>query len=375
MIRIEQVKSAKQRREFLNFPIRLYKNNPNFVAPLWVDEKKIFNKNYVYHDTCDDIFFLAYKDGKVAGRIEGILQKAANEKNAQKRVRFIRFDCIEDFEVAKALFEAVENWAKEIGMEEVCGPLGYSDLEREGLLIEGFDELSTFEEWYNAPYYQDFIERLGYGKEVDWNESQLRLPSDTSCIEELGKLSDFILKRYKLHLGEARNTNDFIRRYLDGIFEVLDRSYEGIYGTVPFSDGMKKLMVDNFKMIINPKRAAVILDENEKVIAFAVSFSSLAKAIQSRQGHITPVSAVKLLRALRKPSVVDLCLVGVEPEWLNRGVSTVFVYNMMTMLRDQGIEYFETNLNLEDNYVIQNMWKRFDRRIHKRRRAYIKNLY
>ena len=373
MIEVRPVRSKREQRQFLNFPLDLYKDNPCFVPPLWMDEKKIFDKGYVYRDTCEDECWLAFKDGKVAGRIQGILQKASNEKTGEKRIRFTRFDSIEDFEVAKALFEAAENWARGLGMDTVCGPLGYSDLEREGLLIEGFDQLSTFEEQYNAPYYPEFIERLGYTKEIDWNESQLRSPSPEDAAE-LRKLSEFILRRYNLHIGKSRSTGDFLRKYADGLFEVLDHSYDGLYGTVPFTDGMKKLLIDNFRLVVNPKRTAVVLDENEKVVAFAVSFASLAKAVQPSRGHLTPLALIRLLRALRRPDIIDLCLVGVEPEWLNRGVSTVFVAGMVDMLEDPRVKYLETNLNLEDNYTIQNMWKRFDRTIHKRRRSYIKKL-
>ena len=373
MIEVRPVRSKREQRQFLNFPLDLYKGNPCFVPPLWMDEKKIFDKGYVYRDTCEDECWLAFKDGKVAGRIQGILQKASNEKTGEKRIRFTRFDSIEDFEVAKALFEAAENWARGLGMDTVCGPLGYSDLEREGLLIEGFDQLSTFEEQYNAPYYPEFIERLGYTKEIDWNESQLRSPAPEDAAE-LRKLSEFILRRYNLHIGKSRSTGDFLRKYADGLFEVLDHSYDGLYGTVPFTDGMKKLLIDNFRLVVNPKRTAVVLDENEKVVAFAVSFASLAKAVQPSRGHLTPLALIRLLRALRRPDIIDLCLVGVEPEWLNRGVSTVFVAGMVDMLEDPRVKYLETNLNLEDNYTIQNMWKRFDRTIHKRRRSYIKKL-
>ena len=373
MIEVRPVRSKREQRQFLNFPLDLYKDNPCFVPPLWMDEKKIFDKGYVYRDTCEDECWLAFKDGKVAGRIQGILQKASNEKTGEKRIRFTRFDSIEDFEVAKALFEAAENWARGLGMDTVCGPLGYSDLEREGLLIEGFDQLSTFEEQYNAPYYPEFIERLGYTKEIDWNESQLRSPAPEDAAE-LRKLSEFILRRYNLHIGKSRSTDDFLRKYADGLFEVLDHSYDGLYGTVPFTDGMKKLLIDNFRLVVNPKRTAVVLDENEKVVAFAVSFASLAKAVQPSRGHLTPLALIRLLRALRRPDIIDLCLVGVEPEWLNRGVSTVFVAGMVDMLEDPRVKYLETNLNLEDNYTIQNMWKRFDRTIHKRRRSYIKKL-
>ncbi|MDO4852615.1 MAG: N-acetyltransferase, partial [Clostridia bacterium] len=176
MVTIREVRTRKEQREFLNFPLDLYRENPNFVPPLYGDEKKIFCKNYVYYDTCEAVYYNAYRDGKIVGRISGILQKAANEKNHEKRVRFTRFDAIDDQEVASALFGAVEAWAKQKGMDTICGPLGFSDLEREGLLIEGFDQLSTFEEQYNAPYYQKLIEALGYRKEVDWTESKIYPP-------------------------------------------------------------------------------------------------------------------------------------------------------------------------------------------------------
>ncbi|MBO6060689.1 MAG: hypothetical protein J6P98_01040, partial [Clostridia bacterium] len=162
MVEVKEVKSLKQRREFLNFPIELYRGNPNFVPPLFMDERKIFRKDYVYYDTCEAVYFNAYRGRRMVGRISGILQKAANEKNGEKRVRFTRFDSINDPEVSDALFDAVEKWALEKGMEEVVGPLGFSDLEREGLLIEGFDELSTYEEQYNAEYYRSLIEARGY---------------------------------------------------------------------------------------------------------------------------------------------------------------------------------------------------------------------
>ena len=158
MIEIKQVSTKKQRKQFVEFPLNLYKNNPNFVPPLYADEMAMFNKDYFYNDQAKSAFFLAYRDGKVVGRIQGILQMAANEKWGQKRVRFTRFDAIDDQEVASALFNAVEEWGKSFGMTEIVGPLGYSDLEREGLLIEGFDHLATFEEQYNYAYYQNLVE-------------------------------------------------------------------------------------------------------------------------------------------------------------------------------------------------------------------------
>ncbi len=372
MVVIQEVKTKKQQKEFLNFPLDMYRDNPYFVPPLYGDEKKIFRADYVYYDTCEAVYYNAYRDGKMVGRISGILQKASNEKTGEKRVRFTRFDAINDPEVAGALFGAVEKWAIEKGMDTVCGPLGFSDLEREGLLIEGFDQLSTFEEQYNAEYYGALIEGLGYKKEVDWTESQLRTPKEG--VEDLQKMADFILKRYKLRFGEAKNTKDFLDRYADQIFDLIDRSYVDLYGTVPMTEGTKKMILDNFKLIINVKYVAVILDENDKVVCFGVCFPSLAKAVQKSRGHLTPAALIRLLRALKKPEIIDLALVGVDPEYANRGISAAFSAPLMKMLSQNGVKYAETNLNLETNYAIQNQWKRFDAVQHKRRRSYVKKL-
>ena len=232
MITVKQVETRKEQKAFLDFPLDLYAGNPNFVPPLYMDEKKIFRPDYVYSDCCDFVCFLAYKDGAVAGRIMAIVQKAANEKNGEKRARFCRFDAIDDFEVSKALFETAEKWALEKGMDTVCGPLNFSDLEREGLLVEGFDQQATFEENYNAPYYGEHIERLGYEKDVDWVGFRLYGAESPEAMEELEQLSDFIFRRYKLHLGPSKSGSDFLKRYADGIFELIDKSYEGLYGTV-----------------------------------------------------------------------------------------------------------------------------------------------
>ena len=372
MVEVREVRTKKQQREFLQFPLKLYKDNPCFVPPLYGDEKKMFRPDYVYYDTCEAVYYNAYREGKMVGHISGILQRASNEKTGENRVRFTRFDAVDDREVAGALFEAVERWAKEKGMDTVCGPLGFSDLEREGLLVEGFGELSTFEEQYNAPYYGDLIESCGYAKEVDWVESKIYLPDKPD--DTLEKMTEFILQRYKLHYGPAKNINDFIRRYADDFFALLDLAYEDLYGTVPFTPGMKKMMVDNFRLIIDLKHVAVILDEQDKLVCLGICFPSIAKAVQPSGGRLTPAALIRLLRAIKRPRILDLGLVAVAPEYRNKGVSTAVSAGLMRMLREDGIEYAETNLNLEDNYAIQNQWKRFKAVRHKRRRSYVKKL-
>ena len=372
MVTIQEVSTAKQRKQFLDFPLKLYKGNDCFVPPLYGDEKKIFDKDYVYNDTCDAVFFLAYRDGEVVGRISGILQKASNEKRNEKRIRFTRFDSIDDQEVADALFKALEDWGRSIGMDTVCGPLGYSDLEREGLLIEGFDELSTFEEQYNYAYYQRLIENCGYVKEIDWVERKIYPPSELD--QKYRQLSDFMLKRYNLHIPKMKSTKEFLARYKEQIFDLLDLTYDNLYGTVPFTEATKKMVLDNFKLIIDIKYTAVIVDENDRVVCFGLMMPSLSRAVQKSGGKLTPACLIRLLKAIKKPRILDLALVGVLPEYMNRGISSVFMSALQEMLLTGNVEYCETNLNMEDNYHIQNQWKHFNNVLHKRRRAFVKKL-
>jgi len=372
MIEVREVKTPREKKEFLDFPLKMYKHNDCFVPPLYMDEKKIFRSDYVYYDTCEAVYYNAYRDGVMVGRISGILQKVSNEKRGEKRIRFTRFDSIDDTEVACALFRAVEDWGRSLGMDTICGPLGFSDLEREGLLVEGFDQLATFEEQYNAEYYPRLLEAAGYVKEVDWIERKVNSPDDGG--ESLAKMADFIRRRYGLSVAPAKNIRDFLKRYADDMFEILDKSYAPLYGTVPMTEGMKKMILENFKLIIRLKYVAAIVDEKGKVVCFGLCMPSLARAVQPSGGHITPAALVRLLRAIRRPKILDLALVGVDPEYANRGISTIITASLARMLQEDGVEFAETNLCLEDNYSIQNQWKRFNCVIHKRRRSYVKSL-
>ena len=375
MIEVREVTTKKEQKQFLNFALDLYKGNPYFVPPLYADERKMFGKDYVYKSSCDWTYFIAYKDGVPAGRIQCIIQKDANAKNGEKRCRFSRFDAIEDLEVSKALFEKAEAWALEKGMDTMVGPLNFSDLEREGMLVEGFEEPATFEENYNFPYYKEHVEALGYQKEIDWTASRLYGPESPEALQEMEELIAFIFKRYKLHYGTAKNGPDLLKKFSEGIFDLIDTSYEGLYGTVPFTEAMRKLVLENFAMVINPQHTAVILDENDKIVCFGLSFPGLAPALMGTRGKYTPLTLLKLLYYIKRPNIIDLCLVGVDPEYLNRGVSGALSLSIMKSLRDNPrIKWADTNLNLEDNYAILNQWRRFKRDECKRYRAYVKAL-
>ena len=372
MIQVREVKTAGEKKAFIEFPLKLYRGNPYFVPPLYGDEKKIFRADYHYYDQAEAKYFLAYRDGKVVGRISGILQHASNKKWNQQRVRFTRFDSIDDTEVAAALFGAVEAWAKEKGMQEVVGPLGFSDLEREGLLIEGFEELATFEEQYNFPYYQRLIESCGYGKDVDWLEHKLYVPDPINPRFE--KHATKVMERYNLHYGTAKNMKDFLKKYADQVFDVLDQTYDEIYGTVPFTPKVKQELIKSFKLIVDLRFVRIIFDKDDRPICFGLVFPSISRAVQPSGGKLTLGTISRVLKAVKKPEIIDLALIGVVPEYRLRGIGSVLLYELMQMLKKNGIEYCETNLNLETNHAILNQWKSFNCVQHKRRRCFIKKL-
>lgn len=372
MIEIKEVQSKKDIREFINFPLRLYKGNPYFVPPLYAAEKALFKKETIYTEQAESVFYLAKRDGKTVGRIQGILQRVSNEKWQQKRVRFTRFDCIQDQDVANALFAAIETWAKQKGMEEIVGPLGYSDLDREGLLIEGFEEISTFEEQYNYAYYASLLENAGFAKEIDWVEYKLFAPKKVD--ERIERVSAAMMKKYGLHLGFAKTPREFIKKWGNGFFNTLDETYIAIYQSVPFTEKMKKDLIGNFKLIINVKYATVILDKDDNIVGFGLAFPSIGKALQKSGGRLTPCAIVKTLKALKHPKVLDLALIGVLPQYRNKAIATAIIDRLLKMLNDPEIEYAETNLNLETNANIQNQWKAFDSVQHKRRRSYVKKI-
>ena len=338
-----------------------------------MDEKKIFYADYVYYDTSEAVYFNAYRDGKMVGRISGILQKASNEKTGEKRVRFTRFDAINDQEVANELFKAVEQWALSKGMDTICGPLGFSDLEREGLLIEGFEYLATYEEQYNYGYYQTLIENCGYEKEIDWLESKLMLPPDDDG--KLKRATEQVMQKYNLHFATEKSIRKFIKKYAEDFFRLLDEGYEDIYGTVPFSDNMKKLMISNFKLLLGTKYVSIILDENNKGVCMGMCIPSIAHALQKSGGKLTLPCLIKILKSKKNPEYIDLALVAVDKRYVNKGVALCFLPELMRMVKESdNTKWIETNLNLETNYQIQNMWKRFDAQNHKRRRSFIKVL-
>ena len=373
MLKIVEATTKKLQKEFIEYPLRLYKGNPYFVPPLYGDEKTLFTKKNVYAKTCESVYYLAQRDGKTVGRIHGLIQKQYNDIHNVSQVRFTRFDCEDNQETANALFNAVETWAKSKNMTEVVGPLGFSDLEREGLLIEGFDYLSTFEEQYNYPYYAGLIEGCGYIKDIDWVES--RIFNIKEHDERIHNILRRAMERHNLHVaGENLSLNAYIKKYAQGIFDCIDECYKDLYGTVPFTPEMQKQMISQFKLILNKRYIHVVCDENEKVVAFGLVLPGIGSALQKSGGKLTPATLIRLLKAIKKPKTIDLALVGILPKYRKTGLSAFIITILEDMLNDPNLEYLETNLNLETNTNIQQQWKYFDCIHHKRRRSYIKTL-
>ena len=373
-IKIVEVKTKKQIKEFVELPLRMYKDNPYYVPNMYGDEVALFSKKSIHNLTCDQIFFIAYRDNKVVGRIQGIVQNQYNEINNTKKARFSRFHCEDNIETATKLFEAVESWAKEKGLEEIIGPMGYNDLEREGLLIEGFDYLNTYEEEYNFPYYQKLIEANGFTKDVDWLEH--RLYPEYNDYDKLKRISDRTMRKMNLHIGGLgiKNKNKFIDKYAEGIFECIDICYNPLYGTVPLTEEAKKNTIANFKLVLNTKYIMVICDENDKVIAFGLLLPAIGQALQKSGGRLTIPTIIKLLNSINNPKQLDMALIAVLPKYQGLGIDAVMMHMLQDTLLENNIEYLETNLNLETNVKVLGNWKFFKHIQHKRRRSFIKKL-
>ena len=373
MKKIIEVKSCRDIKRFINFPLELYKDSPYYVPMLYGDEKKIFKKNYVYNNTCKTIFFLCVDENdKVLGRIEGIIQIAANKKWKQNRVRFTRFDAINDQEVANLLFEAVRNWALPQGINEMVGPLGYSDLEREGLLIEGFDKIQTYEEQYNYEYYKHLIDNYGFKKDVDWIEYKITPPSQID--PRLIKASEMVKSRYGLSVYQPKTVCGFIKEYKEQFFEIIDTTYSKIYGTVPFTKEMMNASISSFILILRPQDIAVVLDKDKKVVGFVLVFPSISEIVTKYKGKIGLRFLIDFFKNKKHPKIIDLGLIGVLEQNSSQGVATLLITEMQKGIIGKNIEHLETNLMLENNHKILGLMSNFDTEVTKKRRCYVKNI-
>lgn len=373
MVEVREVKNRKEFKKFVKFPTVLYKDNPYYVPPIELDELNLTNpkKNASFHD-CDAVYYLAYRDGKVVGRIAGIICKLYNEKNNTKRARFSRFDFINDKEVADALLHTVEQWAKDKGMEDVHGPLGFNDLEREGLLTYGFDTIGTYQGSWNADYYEKHILDNGYVPDAKWVEWRMYVPKKMD--EKVERMASVIEKRYGFYEKTFKNTKEIVDKYGREIFDVLDESFEPLYGTMPFNDQLVKQTIDLFKFVVDKDYVVIVFDKEDKVAGFGIGYPSLARAMQKSKGRFLPFGMFRMLHDIKHPKYLELALIGVRPKYQKMGVTAIIIRNMLKRIMKNGIISADTGCQLEDNTAAINALDMFDRDLVRRKVCYLKKL-
>ncbi len=372
MIEVVQVSNKRQKKKFFKFLIDLYKDNPYAAPNLYADEFAEFDPNV--NDAfrfADSKMFIAYKNGKIAGRIAGIWHRGSNQKTGLKQLRFTRFDVIDDFEVTKALFAKLFEWAKQLGMNEIIGPISFSDLNEEGMLIEGFDKDSTYIEIYNHPYYVEHMQKLGAYKVVDWNG--YRLPVPKSVDPRLERLAESIKKRGGYELLDVKTLmkkdKKSLDRYVMECLDVLDESFAHLYGTSPLNDKQKRREMNTIYQVLLPEFAAVVL-KDDHVVAYGFVMPSMLKVLQKARGNIFPFGIIPYIKAMNHPKVADMMSIGVRPDHANKGTVAIIMHHILCGLVERGVEYLETGPELETNLNVQNLWKNFNRQLVKRRRCW-----
>jgi hypothetical protein len=370
--KLVEVVGRKELKDFVIFPFELYKENKFWVPPLISDDMKTLDrkKNPAF-EFCDAKYWFVKDGEKIVGRIAGIIHKKYNEKFNVKYIRFGWFDLIDNNEVADLLIGAVENWAKENKLDTIQGPLGFTDMDGEGLLIEGFDELSTFGSIYNYSYYEKHLQRLNFEKDADWIEYHITL--DEQIPEKILRLSDIVLRRETLKVLEVKKAKDLLP-YARAIFYLINETYKDLYGFVELTDKQIDLYVKSYFSFIKPGFVPIVLDQNNNLVAFGISMPSLSVAVQKAKGRLFPFGFLYLIKAMKKNNTVDLYLTAVKSEYQNKGVNAIVICEINKTLLKNNIYHVETNRELEINSKIQSQWKYYNSRQHKRRRCYIKKI-
>jgi len=370
MVKIRKVEGLRDLKRFVDFPNKLYKGNACYVPALRMDEMNTLrrDKNPAY-SFCEADYFLAYRGGEIVGRVGVILNTRANETWNQKRVRITRLDFIDDAEVFDALIDTAERWARERCMEEIHGPLGFTDLDMEGMLIEGFEELGTFATIYNHPYYREHMIRRGFQKDVDWMEFQIVIPEKPN--EKVARLAEIVKRKFGYRLLEFKRTKDILP-WAHQMFDVLEEAYEQLYGVAPMTPELVDAYIDQYIGFANPDFIKLVVDQNDELVAFGITFPSFSRAMQKSGGRLLPFGFIPILRSIKKNDRLDLYLVGIKPEHQGKGVNAL----MMDAITREAIKYnmkiTESNPELELNDKVQSQWKFYETRQHRRRRCFVK---
>ena len=374
MVEVREVSGRSELRAFVDYPNVLYRNVPQYIPSMIGDDLGDWDpkKNPAF-SYCDAKCWLAWREGKIVGRIGAILSRRANEKWHTRRMRFTQVDFIDDPEVSGALFKAVEDYAREKGCDEVHGPLGFTDLDREGMLVEGFDRRGMFITYYNHPYYIEHLARMGYAKDVDWLEHLIDIPYDERSVTRLQKLSDRVQRMTGVRVAQVQSRRDY-KPLIEKVFRMVNTCYAGLYGTVELDENQVRRYADKFIPLINPELACFLLDDSDELVGFAVSAPSMALALKKSRGRLFPLGWIGVLRALKVNDTLDLFLIAVRPDYQNSGVNAVMMNHILKGCHRMGIRKAETGPMLETNHKIQSQWTLFHTEQHKRRRCFIKKL-
>ena len=370
---IKKVSSKKELKTFIRFNYELYKGNPYSVPDLYDDMLNTFSsKKNAAFEFCEAEYFLAYKDNKVVGRVAAIINNRANQTWDKKEVRFGWIDFIDDEEVSSALLKAVEDWGKQKSMDTITGPLGFTDMDAEGMLIEGFDQLGTMATIYNYPYYPQHMEKLGFEKDADWVEFKLYVPDQLP--EKFVRISEIILQKYKLKIKKLTRKEIKEKHYGQKIFDLINEAYAPLYGFSKMTQGQIDQYVNTYLPLLDLRMVSIVETEDGELVAAGISMASLSKALQKAKGRMLPFGWFYLLKALfiKRPKVLDLLLVGVKPEYQSKGVNALLFYDLVPTFKKMGFIYGESNPELEENKKVQAQWSAFESVQHKRRRAFKK---
>lgn len=375
-VEIKSVPATKKAlKQFVQFGIDHYKGNDCFVPPLVMDDVNTLNpKVNPAFDFCESAYWMAYRDGVPVGRIAGIINHTVNERTGRKDVRFGFVEFIDDKEVSDALFEQVENWGREKGMNSIVGPLGFTDMDYEGMLVDGFDRLGTMATIYNYPYYPVHMEKRGYEKDADWVEYFIEVPD--SVPEKMARIADIVRRRFNLHTVELTSRKKLKEQYGQKLFEVINEAYDKLYGYSPLTPRQIEYYIDMYLNIINLDSVCVIVDAEDNLVGIGISMPSLSRALQKSKGKLFPTGWYPLLKALRgrAADIVDLLLVAIKPEYQGKGVNALLFEYMIPRYIKHGFKHAETNPELESNSNVQAQWGYFNYEQHKRRRSFRKKL-
>ena len=373
-INIKEIESKEDLKKFVMFPFDLYKDSKYWVAPIIKEELEVLGKeiNPVFKNA-DANYFLAYINGKIVGRIAALINWIEVNEIKKKKVRFGWFDFVDDKNVSKSLLEKVIEIGKKNNLELIEGPVGFSNMDKAGMLIKGFEKKNTMITLYNYSYYQDHMRAYGYNKLAEWVEYELKIADYKNAPEKIKKFSDIILNRYNLKKLNFTSTKQ-IEPYVDEMFDLLGETYESLQTFVPIQDYQIKYYKDKYLKYINPGFIKCVTDQDDKLVAFAITMPSFSKALKKINGKVNFIGLLRLLYAKNYNSKGSLYLIGVRPDFQNKGIIAILFNELQKFYNKFGIKEVETNPELIENTAIQQLWKNFDNVQHKNRATFTKSI-